>query len=68
ELQELLVQDESFRDANIAFCSEPAIACVSMHRAGKPIVGYFGVHVAFLVPQAWNQKKLYEIFRDELAE
>ncbi|CAK9098180.1 Calcium-dependent protein kinase 2 (PfCDPK2) [Durusdinium trenchii] len=62
ELQVLLMQDEVFRQSDLAFCSEPAIACVAMHRAGKPVLGYFGVHVAFMIHEGRDQKRLYGAF------
>ena len=39
EFRLLLQADEAFQEADVAFCSEPAIACVAMHGAGKPVVG-----------------------------
>ena len=68
ELEGLLRTDLAFRTANLALCSEPAIACVSMHRAGKSVIGYFGVHIAFLVQSYEAQTQLYQVFLDELAQ
>ncbi|CAJ1442349.1 unnamed protein product, partial [Effrenium voratum] len=67
ELQQLLLTDQAFQASDLAFCSEPAVACVAMHRAGKPVLGYFGVHVAFMVKKDEDQRKLYRAFVDELA-
>eukprot|EP00435_Cladocopium_sp_Y103_P012932 s1706_g3.t1 len=68
ELQALLRQDQDFQHSDVAFCSEPAIACLSMHRAGKPVIGYFGVHIAFMLNEGEEQKSLYQAFVDELSQ
>eukprot|EP00434_Breviolum_minutum_P016401 symbB.v1.2.014457.t1/scaffold1056.1/size140729/6 len=39
ELQAFLSQDQAFQQSDVSFCSEPAIACIAMHRAGKPVMG-----------------------------
>jgi len=38
-----------------------------MHEGGKPLIGYFGVHIAFLVRGREEQLRLYRRFRDELV-
>lgn len=58
----------AFEGADLAFCSEPALACLALHEAGKPVIGYFGVHVAFMVKGAEHQLSLYRRFRDRLAQ
>merc|ERR1740121_1077317 len=46
EFRKALVHEGSaFTDADLAFCSEPALVCAVMHEGGKPLIGYFGVHI-----------------------
>eukprot|EP00434_Breviolum_minutum_P016402 symbB.v1.2.014457.t2/scaffold1056.1/size140729/6 len=68
ELQAFLSQDQAFQQSDVSFCSEPAIACIAMHRAGKPVMGYFGVHIAFMLNEGREQNSLYQSFKDELAQ
>lgn len=56
-----------FSGAHLAFCSEPALACLTMHDLGKPVLGYFGVHPAFMVKDQEEQLALYRRFRDNIA-
>ncbi|CAE8614641.1 unnamed protein product [Polarella glacialis] len=65
--QNMLADDADFQKADLALCSEPAIACLPMHRAGRPVIGYFGVHIAFMVDGYDSQVALYSGFT-ELAK
>lgn len=67
-LRVALDADDEFAAADIAFCSEPAYACAAMHEAGKPLIGYFGVHIGFMVREKAEQLQLYRYFRDSIAQ
>lgn len=62
-----LARDPALWAADAALCSEPAYACLVLHETGKPILGYFGVHVGFLLDAEEDQLELYHAFRDQLA-
>eukprot|EP00929_Paragymnodinium_shiwhaense_P065703 TRINITY_DN32914_c0_g1_i1.p1 TRINITY_DN32914_c0_g1~~TRINITY_DN32914_c0_g1_i1.p1 ORF type:complete len:709 (-),score=137.80 TRINITY_DN32914_c0_g1_i1:491-2344(-) len=66
-LLQALAQDQSFAAADVAFCSEPAFACAAMHEAGKPVMGYFGVHIGFMLQKEEDQLRFYETFTKNLA-
>jgi len=67
-LREALARDPTFMSADVGFCSEPAYACIAMHEAGKPLIGYFGVHIGFMVQEREDQLDLYRYFRDTLSQ
>mmetsp|Transcript_125765 Transcript_125765/g.367540 ORF Transcript_125765/g.367540 Transcript_125765/m.367540 type:complete len:672 (+) Transcript_125765:49-2064(+) len=64
----LLHEGPAFAGADLAFCSEPALACLALYEAGKPVLGYFGVHIAFMLKEAEDQLSLYRRFRDLLVQ
>eukprot|EP00929_Paragymnodinium_shiwhaense_P062889 TRINITY_DN31417_c0_g1_i5.p1 TRINITY_DN31417_c0_g1~~TRINITY_DN31417_c0_g1_i5.p1 ORF type:complete len:387 (+),score=26.07 TRINITY_DN31417_c0_g1_i5:134-1294(+) len=68
DFKDALLADSAFQQADIAFCSEPAYACKIFHELGKPVLGYFGVHVGFLVDDPEDQRALYEAFRDGISK
>jgi len=68
KLRELLSREPTFLAADIGFCTEPAYACVTMHDTGKPIIGYLGVHAAFMLKGRDAQLELYRSLRDRVAQ
>ncbi|CAK0806175.1 unnamed protein product [Prorocentrum cordatum] len=63
----LALEGPAFAHADVVLCSEPAIVCVIAHEEGKAIIGYFGVHVAFMLKGSEPQLDLYRRFTDQLA-
>jgi len=62
-----LAQDAAFVAADLGLCTEPAFACLPMHRAGKAVIGYFGVHVGFMLHNSADQAAFYHEFSNVLA-
>eukprot|EP00927_Polykrikos_kofoidii_P066313 TRINITY_DN6193_c0_g2_i1.p1 TRINITY_DN6193_c0_g2~~TRINITY_DN6193_c0_g2_i1.p1 ORF type:complete len:756 (+),score=114.41 TRINITY_DN6193_c0_g2_i1:62-2329(+) len=68
--REVLASDVDFLSADLSFCSEPALACMAMRDAdtSKPVLGYFGVHVGFMLHGIQEQLGFYKHFRDWLVQ